>query len=144
MKNILDKINRADEIQANLELDKTELGKHEVELSLIDELNKKANDAKLLYDNQYKVGLEIKKAQEMLFNALNSKNEGLQKYILIIKEIQSLMTKQEAIYKELGLSIRDDKSYINAWKVVDNFSAKDAESYISTVKDLLSQKKYIQ
>jgi len=39
MKNILDKINRADEIQANLELDKTELGTHEVELALVDELN---------------------------------------------------------------------------------------------------------
>lgn len=38
MKNILDKINRADEIQANLELDKTELGKHEVELASIAEL----------------------------------------------------------------------------------------------------------
>lgn len=36
MKNILDKINRADEIQANLELDKTELGKHKVELGAID------------------------------------------------------------------------------------------------------------
>ena len=33
MKNILDKINRADEIQANLELDKTELAKHEVQLA---------------------------------------------------------------------------------------------------------------
>ena len=34
MKNILDKINRADEIQS-----KVELGKHEVELALVDELN---------------------------------------------------------------------------------------------------------
>lgn len=42
MKNILDKINRADEIQANLELDKTELGTHEVELGSIDELKSDA------------------------------------------------------------------------------------------------------
>lgn len=37
MKNILDKINRADEIQANLELDKTELGTHEVELFKVED-----------------------------------------------------------------------------------------------------------
>ena len=124
--------------------EKVELAKHEIELGIIDELNKKTNDAKLLFDNQHKAGVEIKKAQEMLFNALNSKSEGLQKYIVIIKEVQSLMAKQETLYKELGLSIREDKAYGNAWQTVDHFSAKDAEFYMSTVKDLLSQKKYIQ
>jgi len=43
MKNILDKINRADEIQANLELDKTELAKHEVELGLVQDITKDLN-----------------------------------------------------------------------------------------------------
>ena len=47
MKNILDKINRADEIQANLELNKTELGKHEVELGKLDDLNKMLQEMKV-------------------------------------------------------------------------------------------------
>ena len=140
MKNILDKINRADEIQAN----KVELGTHEVELGLIDELNQKTKEAQTIYDNSYNAGIDIKKAQELLFNALNIKSNELKKYILVAKELQALMAKQETIYKELGLSIREDKTYGNAWKMLDNYSAKTAESYLNTVKDLLSQKKYIQ
>jgi N-glycosylase/DNA lyase len=59
MKNILDKINRADEIQAKLELDKTELAKHEVELGSVDdlkELNAKYKDLiKRISENQIKI-----------------------------------------------------------------------------------------
>ena len=124
--------------------DKTELAKHEVELGLIDELNKKASEAKIIFDAQHNAGVEIAKAQAMLFNALNSKNDKLKKYITVIKDVETLMAKQEIMYKELGLSIREDKAYKNAWAINEHFSAKTAEFYINTVKDLLTQKKYIQ
>jgi len=136
--NILKKIEKANEVQ-NVELEK-----HNIELALIDELNEKTKEARIIFDNQHNAGIDIKKAQELLFNALNLKSNELKKYILVAKELQALMAKQETIYKELGLSIREDKTYGNAWKMLDHYSAKDAESYLNTVKDLLTQKKYIQ
>ena len=61
MKNILEKINRADEIQANLELDKTELGTHEVQLASIKILEEDSLRMKKGLDKLKVLRLEMRK-----------------------------------------------------------------------------------
>jgi exonuclease VII small subunit len=76
MKNILDKINRADEIQSNLELDKTELGTHEIELASLDMIKAMLNDS----NATYKKGLDWTKEMEAFTKkarVLNAEAKGL-------------------------------------------------------------------
>jgi len=88
MKNILDKINKADEIQAGLELDKTELGTHEVNLNALEEIRKAEIEPNAFMDKAISLKAEAKQ------NFINAQN----KYKLII----DLCDKYLPIAKEIG------------------------------------------
>ena len=94
MKNILDKINKADEIQAN----KVELGTHEVELGMVDDFINESNQI---------IELSKKDIQKVL-DALNSAkfqievlNEVPRRSIDLLKKYNNLEVKS----KELGVTL---------------------------------------
>ncbi|NBN88540.1 MAG: hypothetical protein EBV32_05595 [Proteobacteria bacterium] len=144
MKNILDKINRADEIQANLELDKTELGKHEVELSLVDDLNKLKNQFisswKSHTSKRDAWGAESTKILQLIAQhetkgqQLKKETEGYDKQLL---EISSRLTKLRNQADQLGLTLPRELELLDgisltAWgnklvdtrEIVDEFNQK--------------------
>lgn len=106
MKNILDKINRADEIQANLELDKTELGKHEVNLALTDEIKVYAkNAAKLAIDYKKKRDAIVKNVatlQELLKDVVVNKDYGKK----VLANAQKFKAQIDKLSKELGINLQ--------------------------------------
>lgn len=83
MKNILDKINRADEIQTN----KVELGTHEVNLNALEEIRKAELEPNAFMDKAISLKNEAKQ------NFINAQNKYKQiidlcdKYLPIAKEI---------------------------------------------------------
>lgn len=111
MKNILDKINRADEIQANLELDKTELGKHEVNLALTDEIKVYAkNAAKLAIDYKKKRDAIIKNVatlQELLKDVVVNKDYGKK----VLANAQKFKAQIDKLSKELGINLQGTEPY---------------------------------
>lgn len=98
MKNILDKINRADEIQAKLELDKTELAKHEVELALVDDLKKRYSDAK-------KLANEIEGALISFTGQKNAIEDKSARYINEVTMLEIIIEKIQKQAKEIGLDV---------------------------------------
>jgi DNA repair exonuclease SbcCD ATPase subunit len=119
MKNILDKINRADEIQANLELDKTELGKHEVQLANIKEI---PNKLKKLLDIQKKLDKilpQLDKLQVEKKDAINLLKMYVEQDTKFLQEIET-QVKQLGLddssvpnLKALKIEIDNSKGYIN-------------------------------
>lgn len=111
MKTILDKINKADEIQAK----KVELGKHEVELALIDDfkklLNEVNNDYKSFNDDYNKFN-DFKKLVIFSGNKLEMSLRKLDSsYSTISKQAQ-----------ELGLkfsSTKEGQDYLNIVATAD-------------------------
>lgn len=138
MKNILDKINRADEIQAKLKLDKTELGKHEVELSLATDMvgyakiiakgnadvltmNKNIQLLKSEYAALAKFvndkATAISKLQKNTIAEYNSNKKALSgkgKFALALKE------KFESQAKELGLNATSSAEYKSLVEAINN------------------------
>lgn len=104
MKNILDKINRADEIQAN----KVELGTHEVELALVDDLKKEFSALTTMGGNKAD---EISRIAQSL---LAGKNVAIQ---LVDKAKKAF-----EMAKELGIDSKDFDFYV-----------KQADSYAKTL-----------
>jgi len=96
MKNILDKINRADEIQAGLELDKTELGTHEVELSLVDDLRK-------LAQNLQTINSQISDERVKIIGAKNVMNTHIVKSENEIKNLEGNIANYLKQIKDLGI-----------------------------------------
>jgi hypothetical protein len=94
MKTILDKINKAHEIQAS----KVELGKHEVELAIVDDIKKlqiTANKSEDTALNELKKGISIlENASKAYLNARDNAN-------LVIKEID----KARGMAKQLGIDL---------------------------------------
>jgi len=129
MKNILDKINRADEIQANLELDKTELGKHEVELALIDDFRKLLNIATADYKE---------------FNDAYNKFNDFKKLVIAFGEKYASNTdKLESMYsqmfktsKELGLDFNSTKEGKDALSLAASADPKIIKSLVNKVKSI--------
>lgn len=101
MKNILDKINRADEIQAN----KVELGTHEVELGKLDDLNKMLQEIKGSGRNIAATG---RKSVSALVNTTFPLIDNTRKQIIQAQKDFDLLSKQA---KDLGVEI---PSNINA------------------------------
>lgn len=98
MKNILDKINRADEIQANLELNKTELGKHEVELALVDDVKSLYNIANKSYQsNTNTIQKYASELERMFQKTADEYQKALGKYLEL-----------EKMSKELGIQLPSD------------------------------------
>lgn len=101
MKNILDKINRADEIQSN----KVELGTHEVELGKLDDLNKMLQEIKGSGRNIAATG---RKSVSALVNTTLPLIDNTRKQIIQAQKDFDLLSKQA---KDLGVEI---PSNINA------------------------------
>lgn len=122
MKNILDKINRADEIQAN----KVELGTHEIELSSIAQLENAIKEAKKEIDFFNKVKSErktileeIAKKQNDLLNKIKDFNVNVnEKMGYLFRTFQDLDKKA----KELGLVVKDNPTYKEAEVVYDELN----------------------
>ena len=101
MKNILDKINRADEIQS-----KVELGTHEVQLALLDELKVYAkNTAK--YSAEYtKTSAAIIKnvatLQSLLKDVVVNKDYGKK----VLANAQKYKAQMDKLSKELGINLQ--------------------------------------
>lgn len=100
MKNILDKINRADEIQS-----KVELGTHEVELGKLDDLNKMLQEIKGSGRNIAATG---RKSVSALVNTTLPLIDNTRKQIIQAQKDFDLLSKQA---KDLGVEI---PSNINA------------------------------
>jgi hypothetical protein len=129
MKNILDKINRADEIQANLELDKTELAKHEVNLALVDDIKKliqEANNNKNSYSIQAELVVQqIQKTKIIAQNWRDNLNQANGKIIDLTNSAKSI-----------GLDIPKE---IIAYKEVISKGVKDATLYADILKNMQSK-----
>jgi hypothetical protein len=127
MKNILDKINRADEIQANLELDKTELGTHEVELANINDLIKLTSltEKSLVgFNRQYKETIAF--AKSTLVNADEFQNNKARMY-----DLMQVLEKQA---KELGIDIRNTNEFKKAINLLTNDrDVEQAKGYLRQI-----------
>jgi hypothetical protein len=94
MKTILDKINKADEIQAN----KTELGTHEVNLALADDVKKAYTEAIAARKKAFDIMQKIKADTATALKQLNDIKAANQKALPIFD-------RYEAAAKELGLAL---------------------------------------
>lgn len=125
MKNILDKINRADEIQTN----KVELGTHEVELALVDDIKKliqEANNNKNAYSIQAELTVQqLQKTKIIAQNWRDSLNQANGKIIDLTNSA-----------KAIGLDIPQE---IVAYKDIISKGVKDATSYADTLKNMQSK-----
>ena len=119
MKNILDKINRADEIQANLELDKTELGKHEVELSVITDFEKAYNEA---LDLQAKAETNIVNYNELAKSIQTALNQAGQKFL----RANAIYQEIEKMAKELGV---EPSNILKSKKETISVAIKEIDAY---------------
>jgi hypothetical protein len=135
MKNILDKINRADEIQANLELDKTELAKHEINLGSVENLQKYINDRKSIvssYDKSITKLAGIYRDLDDVMEAL----KGLKSYVIKQNDLAGKdYNAIEASAKELGINANDIPVYKQA-EVIFN----DNQKLISEIDTILKKK----
>jgi len=113
MKTILDKINKAYEIEAN----KVELGKHEVELALIDEAKKIVNELTKQSEELGKETLAIISAKERL----SQKIDNLRKNVTPAKKVVEDFNKQ---LKDLGIT--DTPTIINNLMLAIEKSQKTA------------------
>jgi len=101
MKNILDKINRADEIQA------TKLGTHEVELGLLDDLN-------ALNAQGEKLRQGVNQVYSLRSQMEKYVKEERTKIVKYLSDVEKLTKNAETKAKELGLSLNDNIAYKNA------------------------------
>lgn len=101
MKNILDKINKADEIQS-----KVELGKHEVQLALLDELKVYAkNTAKYAADYKKKseaIKKNVSALQELLKDVAVNKDYGKK----VLANAQKYKAQMDKLSKDLGINLQ--------------------------------------
>jgi hypothetical protein len=151
MKNILDKINKADEIQAK----KVELGKHEVELAVADNLKKAL---KVYVDSVSKYGKELDNAfvpirtlekaiTELKGNVqfVTSIAQELRKYEdNVSNELDLVRKKIQEAKQELGITIDindvvDLGSLQNSNKISSGIQ-KDAADYVKYVNSLQAPK----
>jgi len=124
MKNILDKINRADEIQANLELDKTELGKHEVELALVDDVKKYTEELNKLFPEASNIEDKLDKIVKELFPLLNKADALVKKIKDIQDKSDSAQIKFVAAIKELGFNPSESKENMALYNIKDSIETR--------------------
>jgi len=151
MKNILDKINKADEIQAN----KVELGKHEVELGVADNLKKAL---KLYTDSVSKYGKDLDNAFvpiRTLEKAITELKGRVSEVVSIAQELRKsednvsseldiVRKKIQQAKEDLGIKIDindvvDLGSLQNSNKISANIQ-KDAADYVKYVNSLQAPK----
>jgi len=119
MKTILEKINKADEIQAK----KVELGKHEVELGTIDDIkklisvytNKISKDYSTIYAEHTDLYNKVKELQSKSKVAYELYNKSYAEF----SKAQQTLKKQAA---DLGLDVSKIKEYTELVQLVDDNS----------------------
>jgi hypothetical protein len=131
MKNILDKINRADEIQANLELDKTELAKHEVELGAAQDLEKELSNIKNLQNPLAQNIDRLTNLDASLKAEKKLANDNLLKLNASYEKAVQIHDKLKVSAKELGIDLPIVNSALNV--------LKGAEADFKEIKSLLNQ-----
>lgn len=118
MKNILDKINKADEIQAN----KVELGTHEVELASIDDIQNRYNQ---LYTKHFG------KADTLISQAKNELRTFINEIEVLSKEGVDIAKKA----KDLGINADSIPNYTNVMKRI----ARDKQQAMEDVTKTLAK-----
>ena len=126
MKNILNKIaqmeRNAEEIK--LESHKVELGKHEVELALVDDVKKYTQELNKLFPEAVAIESELEKMVKDLFPLLNKADA-------MAKKIKELQTKSDAVQikfvaaiKELGLNPSESKENFALFDIKDSLESR--------------------
>lgn len=125
MKNILDKINRADEIQANLELDKTELGKHEVELGYLQAVQKDAesqlkkySDIKDLIKYHNEAQQWVSKNKKLVEDFNSTRNIYLDKLNYELDRMKKELQDIDSKFKSIGIKSEDNVEYKTAFSAI--------------------------
>ena len=101
MKNILDKINKAHEVEA------TKLGTHEVELGLLDDL-------KALNAQGEKLRQGVNQIYSLRSQMVKYAKEERNKVVKYLSDVEKLTKNAETKAKELGLNLNDNTAYKNA------------------------------
>jgi hypothetical protein len=131
MKTILDKINKADEIQAN----KVELAKHEIELGSVENLQKYINDRKTIVSSYDKSRTKLAQVYRDLDDVMEAL-KGLKSYVIKQNMTASKDYKAiEASAKELGINANDIPVYKQT-EVVFN----DNQKLINEIDTILKSK----
>jgi hypothetical protein len=135
MKTILDKINKADEIQAK----KVELGKHEVELALTDDIAKKTDQIQLITNALNKFATEFRDQLykfEDLTKEINQKNEVITNNKTLAqkveKESNDIYIKALDAAKLLGVNKTEIKGLVEFEKA--KIAMQDAIKYASKIQ----------
>lgn len=123
MKNILDKINRADEIQTN----KVELGKHEVELATLQSIIKLDDAAFKLKDKSLAI---VKKAKDALIDASNNTNNVISAFNKVISEVDAI----EKQVKDLGLNLPNEARVARDSAVREISQFNEIKNKINSIK----------
>lgn len=125
MKNILDKINRANEIQANLELDKTELGKHEVELGYLQTVQKDAesqlkkySDIKDLIKYHNEAQQWVSKNKKLVEDFNSTRNIYLDKLNYELDRMKKELQDIDSKFKSIGIKSEDNVEYKTAFSAI--------------------------
>ena len=122
MKNILDKINKADEIQAN----KVELGTHEVELALVDDVQALYNVANKSYQaNTNTIQKYASQLESMFQKTADEYKKALDKYLQLDK-----------MSKELGIQLPNDVTKLKGlieFGLSDSLESKKNATKILTI-----------
>ena len=129
MKNILDKINKAYEVET------TKLAKHEVELGLVDDLNEIIIEAKRVINLQedglkwYNKAVDARKQFLVQLSDSIGIIQSSEKYIPKLPEqILNVTAKLSNQAKELGLDAKQIKGYVDALKLYGELTANAGRS----------------
>ena len=125
MKNILDKINKADEIQAN----KVELGTHEVELALIDDLKEIVAKGKQVQGSMVEGQLEVKNIAQI---TLQFAKEHLKNLDNVSKLSNQMKTQADG----LGIDITKVAEYRSAFDFLNSNPKAATEVIIKKLESL--------
>lgn len=124
MKNILDKINRADEIQS-----KVELGTHEVELALIDDLKEIVAKGKQVQGSMVEGQLEVKNIAQ---RTLQFAKEHLKNLDNVSKLSNQMKTQADG----LGIDITKVAEYRSAFDFLNSNPKAATEVIIKKLESL--------
>jgi hypothetical protein len=131
MKTILDKINKAYEIQAS----KVELGKHEINLGSVENLQKYINDRKTIVSSYDKSRTKLAGIYRDLDDVMEAL-KGLKSYVIKQNDLAGKdYNAIEASAKELGINANDIPVYKQA-EVIFN----DNQKLISEIDTILKKK----
>lgn len=125
MKNILDKINRADEIQSN----KVELGTHEVELALIDDIKK-------IMDRALSRKSEFQKFSQTVQQQLDNLKVSSNMWNRDLNEAQTLISNLIVKAKEIGVSVPNE---IVAYEKIIKEGVAETKNYSNIINKIKSE-----